>query len=138
MVLIMPFTGVIPCTGPWGYHPGRGRGGNPSPSTKTILALPQGPRPGAGAFVVRARAGRGQEAGPYTALLSSPALVSSGSTDDITEKAGQGIQSSIIPSPSIILHPGHGGYTPVGCRVWRRRKGPDRDKYPPEMKPAEN
>jgi len=75
---------------------------------------------------------------PYWPFPRAPALVSSGSTDDITEKAGQGIQSSIIPSPSIILHPGHGGYTPVGCRVWRRRKGPDRDKYPPEMKPAEN
>jgi len=36
------------------------------------------------------------------------------------------------------MHPDRVGYTPVGCRVWRRQKSADPDRYPPEMRPAEN
>ncbi len=40
--------------------------GTPSPSTKTMLAFPKVPRPGAGAFVVRDREGRGRGNDPDT------------------------------------------------------------------------
>ena len=39
---IPPFPGVIPCTGPWGYHPGRGQGGNSLPVEENHT----GPSPG--------------------------------------------------------------------------------------------
>ncbi len=45
--------------------------GTPSPSRRTILALPQGPRAGAGAFVERARKGR-KPGEANTDTLSSP------------------------------------------------------------------
>jgi len=65
---ILPFPGVIPCTGLWRYHPGRGRGGagegTPSPSGRTIQALPQSPRAGAGDVVEITRVGPTWGAGP--------------------------------------------------------------------------
>jgi len=85
--------------------------GTPSPSTKTILALLQGPRAGAGDIVVRARAGRGQEAGPYTAFLSPPPQA--GAVQVISPgKAGPESWPQIPPFTGVIPCTGPWGYHP--------------------------
>ncbi len=94
-----------------GISPGEG---TPSPSTKTIPALLQGPRAGAGAFVVMAREGRNREAGPYTALLSPPprprfALLP---RPRYPRKGESGVPALILPSPRVIPCTGPWGYRP--------------------------
>ena len=67
----IPFAGVIPCTGPWGYHPGRGRGGNPLPVDKNHTGPSPGPPHRIGISHGDSPGGaQAWEAIPYTALLS--------------------------------------------------------------------
>ena len=67
--LIMPFAGVIPCTGPWRYHPGRGRGGNPLPVGKNHTGpSPEPPRRSGGYRGDSPGGAQARGAGPDPAL----------------------------------------------------------------------
>ena len=106
--MILPFPGVILCTGPWGYHQGRGRGGNPLPVGKNHT----GPSPG-----LPRRSGRFRGESPERAqtwggehryaLLSPTPPPRAGAVQVIPSgKAGQGSWSQIPPFTGVIPHTG--------------------------------
>ncbi len=131
----IPFAGVIPCTGPWGYHPGRGRGGNPLPVDKNHTGPSPGPPRRSGRFRGEGP-GRAWPGGwpmhrsplphPARASRSSPAPVGGGSAGDSPGKAGPGGASGPVLRRR---HPMHqtGGISPG--------EGPGREPPPRRQKP---
>ncbi len=121
---IMPFPGIFPCTGPWGYHPGRGRGGNPLPVEENHTGPPSGPPRRSGGYrgkiPGRAQAREGERG--YTlfsptppALRAPPPPRGGGSADDCLWKGRPGEAAPIILFAGIPpctgpwrYHPGRG------------------------------
>ena len=62
---ILFLAGIIPCPGPWRYHPGRGRGGSPLPVGKNHTSPSPGPPRKSGGY-------RGDSPGGAQAPGASP------------------------------------------------------------------
>ena len=127
---IMPFPGVIPYAGPWGYHLGRGRGGNPLPVDKNHTGLSQSAPPRSGVFrgesLCGAQAWEGEPG--YRSPLSStpPALRAPPPHPIAPERPARGA------GPDYALHRYHPIHRTVGISPG---EGPGREPPPRRQKP---